>query len=783
MSPNVFTAYSFTIATAFSSLAVGLGIPFLVVLLFPIFFLATGYSLNLVNKSADKQAYHKQSEQIAMVGIIAFLPLIFTLGIFSALLVFLAFAQLALNLQTYKARQGYLGLVLSFAMICTGAIESKSGWYLLFFIPYSLGLSASFLNLSVQHNKLSRIVWFKSSFILCATAFVIYLLTPRFEPLLFGATHGSDHYYHDKGWEKRAENPNSEEGFNDVNPLDERDDLFEYSQKVMDESLNDESLSDEERQAINELKGNLNQLKNQLQDQLGESGISNDTGDGRSEGNSQSGSRGNGSSSRQSQHSSQRKLGDELLLSIRSGQMMYLRTRIYDSFDGSQWNSSNRQVQYVKPSDEGFINSSTLAQDKKVIGYEVHVEHDLNRFIPLAAEPTHLYFPATTLKKEAFNQFSVPEVLKKGSGYNAEFSVEFYQGRMVYEKALNQVGGQWLQLDIDIKPLIQSYTVDLVQNLKSPYEKAQAIENHLRTEFQYTLDTALTSNLAPMEDRPVLSDNFSYERVIENDQVIEEFLFETQYGHCELFATSMVLMLRSIGISARYVNGYSATDVNPVTGYIEVSGLDAHAWVEAYIDGIGWMPFEPTAFYQVPSKKPSQFAFEEISEYANREISKIEFLQPESLTAGQVIAIAWRFISDAILSVARIIYVNLLNISVYVFVTIALLGLIYFLCPLLKPWINKYILRYQVQRYRPNGTITDYQFYFDAIMKAQEITKTHSVGYAPVTLFTQHLGIVKAPVLSDEWLAEFNLQYSKGNVVVSTKQIAELRKLFDQIIM
>ena len=78
----------------------------------------------------------------------------------------------------------------------------------------------------------------------------------------------------------------------------------------------------------------------------------------------------------------------------------------------------------------------------------------------------------------------------------------------------------------------------------------------------------------------------------------------------------MVLMLRSIHIPARLVTGYSATTYNPITGYYEVFTLDAHAWVEAYIEGEGWVSFEPTNAYALPREKDkTKNTSQELEEY------------------------------------------------------------------------------------------------------------------------------------------------------------------------
>jgi len=74
---------------------------------------------------------------------------------------------------------------------------------------------------------------------------------------------------------------------------------------------------------------------------------------------------------------------------------------------------------------------------------------------------------------------------------------------------------------------------------------------------------------------------------------IDGFLFESRRGHCELFASSMVLLLRSQGIPARYVTGFLGGENNPFEDNVIVRDSNAHAWVEAYV-GDGWRIFDPT---------------------------------------------------------------------------------------------------------------------------------------------------------------------------------------------
>ena len=102
-------------------------------------------------------------------------------------------------------------------------------------------------------------------------------------------------------------------------------------------------------------------------------------------------------------------------------------------------------------------------------------------------------------------------------------------------------------------------------------ERARRLERWLINEIEYTTDFAGR----------------------EGERPIEEFLFEHRSGHCELFATSMALMLRSEGIPARLATGFLGAEVNNLEGQIVVRANNGHAWVEALTED-GWRVFDPT---------------------------------------------------------------------------------------------------------------------------------------------------------------------------------------------
>lgn len=111
------------------------------------------------------------------------------------------------------------------------------------------------------------------------------------------------------------------------------------------------------------------------------------------------------------------------------------------------------------------------------------------------------------------------------------------------------------------------------EDLGTPQEIARFFEHRLKHNYSYSLDVSFSKR----------SDHLSH------------FLLERQSGHCEYFATSMVIMLRARGIPARIVNGYATDEwVSTGEGFFVVRQEHAHSWVEAWFPRIGWVSYDPT---------------------------------------------------------------------------------------------------------------------------------------------------------------------------------------------
>ena len=106
-----------------------------------------------------------------------------------------------------------------------------------------------------------------------------------------------------------------------------------------------------------------------------------------------------------------------------------------------------------------------------------------------------------------------------------------------------------------------------------PYDQALRLQDYLRRTYAYRLD------VPPL---PAGHDAVDY------------FLYEAPGGFCSYYASAMAVMLRTLGVPARVATGYAMGDYDPARGAYRVPGAAAHAWVEVYFPGYGWVEFEPT---------------------------------------------------------------------------------------------------------------------------------------------------------------------------------------------
>jgi transglutaminase-like putative cysteine protease len=248
---------------------------------------------------------------------------------------------------------------------------------------------------------------------------------------------------------------------------------------------------------------------------------------------------------------------------------------VLDTFDGQAWSVRYpRQTRLVRPSAGGFDvalfhgNGVFLRQEVflEPIGSEV-----------LFAAPRLL---RVTMSTSVLATDDMGAVSTSSPGARLRYLVEsevdgpsIRQGRVGRPAPPLDPGEleRYLQLPV-LAPAIPTLARQVAGGSRDPFEITRRLDAFLRTRFRYTLDIEKVSDLDPLQ----------------------EFLFVRRAGHCEYFAAAMAVMLRTLGVPARVVNGFQRGEWNPYGQYYIVRYYDAHSWVEAYMPEVGWVTFDPT---------------------------------------------------------------------------------------------------------------------------------------------------------------------------------------------
>ncbi|MGN0624619.1 MAG: transglutaminase family protein, partial [Oscillospiraceae bacterium] len=176
------------------------------------------------------------------------------------------------------------------------------------------------------------------------------------------------------------------------------------------------------------------------------------------------------------------------------------------------------------------------------------------------------------------------------AGMNGEF------GEDEFWNELNLAEEYYTNVDYnEVSERMYDLAMEITKDCVSDYDKAQALCDYFE-ENGYIYDLEYTPD----------------------DTSIEYFLFESKTGSCTSYATAMTLMARMCGLPARYVEGFAAYERTD-SGSIAVRDAHAHAYVEVYIPGGGWMTFDPTVSgYMIDYSKKSGFDFAAFAQYMSK---------------------------------------------------------------------------------------------------------------------------------------------------------------------
>lgn len=266
------------------------------------------------------------------------------------------------------------------------------------------------------------------------------------------------------------------------------------------------------------------------------------------------------------------------------GYDLYWRGIALATFDGHTWSSRPEQFILSRQPDTSFAvprNSvaprsyaATSLAREKIIHYRVLMEPIGTNVFFLAPWANSLRGDYRLLAGDAGGAVYDFDAQHAISRYEATSNIATPPPAELRAAGRNyppEIAETYLRLPA-IDARVPELAAQITKSANNDYDRASELENYLRTHYGYTLQLPRKEVKDP----------------------IANFLFERKQGHCEYFASSMAVMLRTLGIPSRVVNGFHGDEFNDVSGSYIVRAKNAHAWVEAYIAGYGWQTFDPT---------------------------------------------------------------------------------------------------------------------------------------------------------------------------------------------
>lgn len=297
-------------------------------------------------------------------------------------------------------------------------------------------------------------------------------------------------------------------------------------------------------------------------------------------------------------------------------QPLYLAGKIYDSFDGREWRSTNEEEAKERLFDTietvyALEEYEQSGPEHPILYHSIRVKSGYRHF-----RTDYLLAPSKTWNIKArvsYRQRGADFVFDKKAEYGTEYTFQYCRMNMGREAMR-----EFLQSDIAEKEGLWKSTVRRYTEDEITFDELRAYRETVRG--RYLKETALTPELldwiaAVTKDAEDGVDRlFCIEEALANmkyntnpgglpKEVTDEqgflayFLTENPEGFCTYYATAFVLLARAEGFPARYVQGFCIPMGN--ASETEVYSSMAHAWPEVYLEGRGWIPFEPTPGYGV----------------------------------------------------------------------------------------------------------------------------------------------------------------------------------------
>ncbi|MBR3106999.1 MAG: transglutaminase domain-containing protein [Clostridia bacterium] len=283
---------------------------------------------------------------------------------------------------------------------------------------------------------------------------------------------------------------------------------------------------------------------------------------------------------------------DHPVMEVNTDRKVLLRGKTYDQYTGLNWYDtlSSRRYLSVSPRyaalrEELFDLNRPLegGSDTPLLSMRVRMLNSgtTTLFAPGRTRSLQLEGDRMVLYYNAAGEYFLTRNVEAGDAYTLSYlSCEAGHGgvsALVNENAsaddpyYQEAAARYLQIPDHIQKEIYDIARHAAAGKETPYGKALALQNYLRRNYRYNLN---------VQEPP------------DGVDFIAWFLIGEKQGYCTYFASAMTMLCRIVGLPARYVTGYVALPND--SGVTVVTGRHAHAWTEVYLNGFGWLAFDPT---------------------------------------------------------------------------------------------------------------------------------------------------------------------------------------------
>jgi transglutaminase-like putative cysteine protease len=263
---------------------------------------------------------------------------------------------------------------------------------------------------------------------------------------------------------------------------------------------------------------------------------------------------------------------DVVAFTVNTPLRSYWRLTSLDVFDGDIW-SSHGSYKDVKPDKEFKNRDGTLATQNFDIANLKSI------WLPVAYRPAGTPSVDGISFDDDADAFITAQPTSDGLHYAVRSAVQTFTPDALKRATTSAVADSQIALPANIDPRVAVLATQITQNFRTPYEKAFAIQQYLRSSpFKYDLSV------------PAGHDN----------DAVARFLFVTKRGYCEQFAGTYAVLARLAGLPSRVAVGFTAGERDEATGSWTVRELHAHAWPEVFLGSAGWVAFEPTPGRGIP---------------------------------------------------------------------------------------------------------------------------------------------------------------------------------------